>query len=106
MIAVSTSSCQFLLQTIEDVFDLSKIELNQFYLNFDWLSLTETFKETSKILEIQFKQKGVKLEFRNETQVSCEFFSDQKRLKQIFFNLIVNALKFTQKGYVRVSIFE
>lgn len=36
---VSTSSCKFLLATIEDVFDLSKIELNQFYLNFQWFQM-------------------------------------------------------------------
>lgn len=51
---VSDSSCKFLLSTIEDVFDLSKIELNRFSLNFGWMTVEEVFYETEAIMKVQF----------------------------------------------------
>lgn len=104
MVKISTSSCKFLLATIDDIFDISRLELNQFQLNKEWFCLRKTFEEVNDILGVQAEMKGIDLKLTAGDLESQLVFSDEKRIKQILFNLIGNALKFTKSGQkIRVA---
>lgn len=55
-------------------------------------------------MDIQGQVKGIEIEYIIKEGVPMELFTDQKRLKQIIFNLIGNALKFTKKGKISVIV--
>jgi len=104
MVKVCQASCRFLLELIQDVFDLSKIVMDQFQLKAEWFSIASVFQELREIMEVNFQLKGVQLLFETDPFLEPLLYSDPKRLKQILLNLISNALKFTSKGRVKVSV--
>lgn len=95
-----------LLTIINDILDLSKIEAGRMELVYDNMNLPELVEEISQIFSIQFDNKN--LEF--ETELSPNFpryvLLDEIRVRQILFNLVGNAIKFTEKGGVKLSIKE
>jgi len=60
--------------------------------------LRKTFEEVNDILGVQAEMKGIDLKLTAGDLESQLVFSDEKRIKQILFNLIGNALKFTKSG--------
>ena len=97
-------SCNFLLAIIDDILDLSKLELNQFNLNMQWFSLSEIIRDVVSIMEVQAKMKNVKIHIQIEDSVVDLIFSDSKRLRQILFNLMGNAIKFTVQGSITIRV--
>ncbi len=97
-------SCQYLLRLIDDIVDISKIEAEQLTLRMETCYVSEIMKSIKEYFEpiIQNKYPHVELwideSFGN---TSLTIYTDIFRLKQIFLNLIENALKFTEKGFVR-----
>lgn len=95
------------LQTlIQDLLDLSKIEQQGFQLNIQPFNLISTLGEVITILEKKANQKGISIKFEwIETNLSI--FGDPYRLKQVFINLINNAIMYTpNNGIVTVSVEE
>jgi len=93
-----------LLQIINDIIDISKIEANQLSIEIESFSLKkmlyELFAHYEAELVSQNKQ-NVKLRFQADlSKAASNIISDELRLKQILTNLISNALKFTDKGSV------
>ena len=67
------------------------------------MKIQDVFDEVKDIIGVQANVKGLKLKFKQSLELGkMEIYSDQKRLKQILFNLVGNALKFTSKGYIQV----
>lgn len=67
----------------------------------------ELLEEVMNIFELQLKGKGLELRIKiDEILKSMPIKSDKQRLKQILLNLISNALKFTDKGYIQIKIKE
>lgn len=93
--AISNNSCKFLLSMIDDILDLSKLELDQFNLNKDWFSLEQTLLEIEDIMGQQITFKNLDFKVEKNMNIPKLIYSDEKRIKQILFNLIGNALKFT-----------
>ena len=94
-----------LLILINDILDLSKIEEGK--INFDIIpfSVSSILEETIKLLKQSALQKNLILTYDIQDEIkSLIFEGDPFRLKQIIINLISNALKFTLKGYVYVSL--
>jgi len=93
-----------LLTIINDILDLSKIEARKMVLIFEPFSIQILVEEIKQIFSIQFEKK--KLYF--ETQVSPNlpeyFLLDEIRLRQILFNLVGNAVKFTENGGLKLRI--
>ncbi len=98
-----------LLQLIDDILDLSKIEANQLVL-FHTTSevypvifeVVNSFNKTFKLQEYKYDKKiDVVIGQTNPEKIECR--TDFNRLKQILNNLISNAMKFTDKGYVEVG---
>lgn len=97
-------NCQYLLRLIDDIVDISKIEAEQLVLRMEDCQISEIMKVIKEYFDpiIQNKYPHVELwvdEYSEST--SLTIYTDVFRLKQIFLNLIENALKFTEKGFVR-----
>ncbi|WP_157443040.1 ATP-binding protein [Colwellia piezophila] len=93
-----------LLDLINDILDLSRIEANKFTLEIQSLDLAELIQDLSNTFTSQAQLKG--LDFIVEHQLSLPFIIqvDSLRLKQILINLCANAIKFTEKGQVTLTI--
>lgn len=90
-----------LMNIINDIIDISKIEAGQIKLNYERIDLCETFKDIYNMFELSTKEKGLKL-ISKSSHSENEYFimTDELRLKQILINLISNALKFTHNGFI------
>ncbi|ATC62722.1 hypothetical protein CMV30_01370 [Nibricoccus aquaticus] len=99
--AINTSG-KALLSLINDILDLSKIEAGKLDLTLKPMSLRGVFHGIATIFEQQAGERGVKLEFTVDASVPPAVIFDSVRLRQILFNVVGNALKFTSQGTVHV----
>ncbi|MEZ4528024.1 MAG: ATP-binding protein [Desulfobacterales bacterium] len=97
------SSGKGLLSLINDILDLSKIEARKLDLQYEPVSLSTVFKEIGHIFSLKIKEK--KLDFVTEIDPALpeSLLLDEVRMRQIIFNLIGNAVKFTEEGWIRLS---
>ena len=98
------SSGQTLLFLINDILDLSKIESGKLELVKSRTNLEYMLEETINIFKLEAEQKGLKLELTLDDKMPKALLFDQVRLKEILINLIGNAFKFTEKGYIKVVV--
>jgi signal transduction histidine kinase/ActR/RegA family two-component response regulator len=97
-------SASSLLRIIDDILDFSKIEAGRLDLECIELSTIELVEGAAEALAPQAAAKGIKLSAYVAADVPERVMGDPLRLQQILFNLLGNALKFTEQGSVRVSI--
>ena len=95
-------SGRHLLSLVNDIIDISKIELGELNPNYETFNFQEMIEEVQKLLQPFADHKGIDIRFIKDTALN-EIESDKKRLKQIFINVINNAIKFTEKGSVTVT---
>lgn len=95
-------SGQTLLTLLNDVLDLSKVEAGKLELHPTPLSLEQLLRDTFQLFEIQAASKGVRLstEWTGPKQM---YRGDAVRLRQMLANLVSNAVKFTERGEVRLT---
>lgn len=98
------SSARTLLALINDILDLSKLDAGQITLNPGDFDLHLCFEETIRLLEAQAEIKGLELIFEKDLDVPKFLYGDDHRLRQILINLVGNAIKFTEKGRVKISL--
>ncbi len=98
------SSSDSLLGLINDILDLSKIEARKVELDRIDFSLRYALDEAVRGLAPRAHQKGLELSLRIAPDVPHELHGDPVRLRQIVVNLVANAVKFTEKGEVVVSV--
>ncbi len=96
------SSGKYLLELINDILDLSKVEAGRLEVERIDFSPYEVVAEVVQILGVKAREKGIGLEHVVDGAVPESICSDPARLRQIITNLIGNALKFTDTGTVRV----
>ncbi len=99
------SSTQILLDLINQVLDLSKIEAKKFVLEPVNFSIKKCLNDICFLFQPALNKKQLKLDLWIHPEIEPWLIGDEKRLKQILLNLISNAIKFTEKGtiYIRVS---
>ncbi len=98
------SSGQTLLALINDILDLSKIEAGKLELDYEPLNLRLLINEIQQIFSQKANKKNLSLLTDIESTVPTGILFDGIRLRQILFNLVGNALKFTEQGYVKISV--
>ncbi len=93
-----------LLNLINDILDLSKVEAGHLELEAIEFDLTEIVDKAIDILAMRANEKSLELTSHVNSNVPCRLIGDPTRLTQILINLIGNALKFTETGTVEVSV--
>ncbi|CCQ10505.1 putative response regulator receiver [Pseudoalteromonas luteoviolacea B = ATCC 29581] len=97
---------EHLLDIINDVLEISKIEAGAMTLkpvNFDLICL---LNEIGAMLSYKCEQKGLTFVFDNQVGENKPVYADQSKLRQIFINLLGNAVKFTDDGEVKLSVYQ
>ncbi len=97
-------SAEALLTVINDVLDFSKIEAGKLELDSAPFDLRETLGDALKTLALRAHQKGLELNCRVGPDVPRILAGDEGRLRQVVLNLAGNAIKFTEKGEVTLSV--
>ena len=92
-----------LLTIINDILDLSKIEAGKMELNFEPVHIDNLIEEISQIFSIKIDEKALLFETFTDPQLPYYILLDEIRLRQILFNLVGNAIKFTKEGGIKVS---
>lgn len=96
-------SANYLSQIINDVLDYSKIEFDKMSLNESSFDLEKEVNEVVRILEQSALEKQNKLQVKLLNNVPKQLSGDVIKFKQILFNLIGNAIKFTENGSIVVE---
>lgn len=96
------SSGKTLLTLINDILDLSKIEAGKLELQYENISLRQIVQEIQQIFSPKATGKGLDLVADVTEDFPAQVLLDEVRIRQILFNLVGNALKFTEKGQVCV----
>ncbi len=93
-----------LLQLINDVLDLAKVESGRLQLKLEALNMQELLVELDAGLRPMAELKGLRLQARLEDGVPRLIQADRGRLQQVLRNLLSNALKFTEQGEVSLTV--
>lgn len=93
-----------LLNLINDVLDLSKVEAGHIELESIDFDLSDLIEKAIEILAMRANEKGLELAYHLAPDVPCALIGDPNRLHQILINLISNALKFTENGSVTLRV--
>jgi signal transduction histidine kinase/CheY-like chemotaxis protein len=101
---VIESSGRHLLELINDILDLSKIDAGKFDFYPQPISVDEICRACLSFVKAQATKKSIHVTYTNEASVS-RIFADPRRLKQILINLLINAVKFTfENGNVTLQV--
>lgn len=96
------SSGEAMLELINDILDISKVEAGHINIQNVKFSLHQILSEVSNTLEVQFHKKGLELIVDGNLQNDGYFWGDPDRIRQIILNFTGNAVKFTEKGRVTI----
>ncbi|TWU22327.1 Autoinducer 2 sensor kinase/phosphatase LuxQ [Novipirellula galeiformis] len=94
----------FLLDIINDILDLSKIEAGKFEISQQRFAPNHLVEDVRSIMEVRAAESNLELEVEYRGKIPAEIISDPKRLKQILINLVGNAIKFTPAGTVKIIV--
>ncbi|MFC4740304.1 response regulator [Flavobacterium ponti] len=97
-------SANYLLMLINDVLQTNKLESKNVILDSNKFSVTQVFRKIINSLQYLAKQNQNKIEFRIDDNFPKYVYGDKTKFVQIIMNLITNALKFTNKGLIKVEV--
>lgn len=93
-----------LLNLINDILDLSKIETNHFEMERSAFKLSSVVEKTAEIIALKAHQKHIEVAIDMDEDIPDCFYGDPNRLRQILINIMGNAVKFTKKGEILLTI--
>jgi len=93
-----------LLTLINDILDLSKIEAGQLNIQYEAVNPYTIFEELNQIFAVNIAAKNLELIVDIDEKLPPALLLDETRLRQVLLNLIGNAIKFTDSGYIKLSI--
>ncbi|MFW5443015.1 MAG: ATP-binding protein [Methylococcaceae bacterium] len=94
-----------LLTLINDILDLSKIEAGKFEIEKTATDPHDIFSELNAVFALKMNEKGLKFIMEVDPNIPKSLILDAVRLRQVLLNLIGNAIKFTDKGFVRLRAY-
>ena len=98
------SSGKTLLQLINDILDLSKIDSGNLQIHYEPFCLKFLLVDMINLFEWRLKKKSLNINFFEIGNIPGKIFLDELRLRQILLNLISNAIKFTETGNITLSV--
>ena len=102
----SAAAANNLLQLLNEILDFSRIEAGKFSLDVSSFSLSALLRECMKTMAVRAYSKGLELAYELRSELPDLLEGDSQRLRQILFNLIGNAIKFTPNGEVLLLVRE
>ena len=93
-----------LLVLINDILDLSKIEAGKLEFKYEAINPYALISEIKQIFALKIEDKNLKFIIDVDDEIPESLVLDEVRLRQVIFNLIGNAIKFTDKGFVKFSV--
>lgn len=103
-IDIIAGSGKHLLNLINDILDISKIEANKLQIEHVNIAIPQFIEEICSIVNSKAKEKQLQFETLIHYPIPSKVVSDPTRIKQILLNLLNNAIKFTDKGSVRLEV--
>ncbi|MEW6196499.1 MAG: ATP-binding protein [Bacteroidota bacterium] len=90
---------------LNDLIDISMIESGQMKMSFRYFNVNDFFETLNLEMKPHAQQKGLELNFQKVSS-NLQLYGDKEKLKQVLVNLIMNAIKYTEKGKVEVGLIE
>jgi signal transduction histidine kinase len=103
-VQVINRNSQHLLRIVDDILDLSKVEAGQMLSEVIEVSLPNFLQDLYALMKLKTKGKQVEFRVVISSPLPKKIMSDPTRLKQILMNVLSNALKFTEKGFIELHI--
>jgi signal transduction histidine kinase/ActR/RegA family two-component response regulator len=97
-------SAEALMQLLNDILDVSKIEAGRMELDRAPFSMRECVESSTRTMFAAAQQKGLELGWDVDAQIPDRLVGDENRIRQVLLNLVGNAIKFTDEGFVRVAV--
>ena len=104
MVHTAFLSSQQMLRIVDDILDYSKLEASKLQLESTTFNLRETLESVIQLMERPAQSKGLRLNLRIDPSVRLPVRGDSVRLRQVLSNLISNAVKFTERGSIAVTV--
>ena len=104
MVELVRSSGEMLERLVSDILDVSKIEAGQLVIETQPFDLDEALLGPLDLMRMRAEDKGLAFRVRRDATARGRFIGDSTRLRQVFGNLLANAVKFTAEGSVTVDI--
>lgn len=98
------AASQNLLTIINDILDLSKVESGKMELVLADYYIKGVVEEVVNMMKVAATQRGLELKCEFDTSIPCQYHGDDGRIKQILINIMNNAVKFTNEGFVKISV--
>ncbi len=95
---------QFLLKVIDDIMNLSKIEMNKFELDIKKIDIKTLLENVYNDFKPLVEEKGLQFDLLVEDDI-LYVFGDEHKIKEVLNNLLDNSIKFTESGYIKVRAF-
>ncbi|WP_407334255.1 ATP-binding protein [Enterovibrio sp. 27052020O] len=102
--SIINGSAKDLLQLINDILDFSKLEAGKLSLNSAPFSVRELVESTATLCSINATKKELSVVIDIPPELTTDVIGDELRLRQIMHNLLGNAVKFTEHGYIKILI--
>jgi signal transduction histidine kinase/integral membrane sensor domain MASE1 len=97
-------SSELLLNIVNDILDISKVEANKLVLSFENFDMAQTCQRINSLFQSQAEDKGLTWKLKNNIPNRLYFKGDQVRFEQVMVNLCSNALKFTKQGAILITL--
>ncbi len=103
-IEIIQTSGKNLLAIINDILDLSKIEAGKLMVDYKSINPNIIFSDIKNIFKLKAIEKEIEFISEVDKEIPKSLLLDETRLRQILFNLVGNAIKFTSNGFVKMSV--
>ncbi|MCF8059873.1 MAG: response regulator [Bacteriovoracaceae bacterium] len=104
LLQIIKDSAENLNIILSDVIDYSKIETNEIEIQKKPFSLVKTLDQIVQLFQHMANEKGIDLSYSIDSDVPYGILTDENRLRQIIINLVANAIKFTDHGFVKILL--
>ncbi|QTN37827.1 sensor histidine kinase [Cryomorphaceae bacterium] len=101
----ANKSVERMIRLVHDLETITKLEAGALQMNVSPVDIVELAQEVMDTLELKAKKKGVQLRFKNKAQKSIKLLCDSERVKQVFTNLMVNGINYSNddEGFVELD---
>ena len=97
-------SSEALLELLNDILDFSKIEAGKLELETRPFDLRRVVRDVAVMMQVKCEEKGIALHINFADDIPRQVIGDRIRLRQVLFNLVSNAVKFTEQGQISIDV--